>query len=61
MSCQRMFGKHCYWGACKRKQILSVIPVTGERDQNGTKEGLQKQISSFQKWQPLWANKKMQE
>lgn len=59
MSCQRMFGKHCYWGARKRKQILSVTPVTEERDQKGRKEGLQKQISSFQKWQPLWANLKM--
>lgn len=40
MSCQRMFGKDCYWGPCKRKQILSVTPVTEKREQKEDEGGL---------------------
>lgn len=47
MSCQGTFGKYCYWGARKRKQILSV---TSEEKGVRMKEVLQKGIS-VQKWQ----------
>lgn len=40
MSCQGKFGKYCYWGACKRKQILSVTSVTEEREEKGGEGGL---------------------
>lgn len=41
MSCQEMFGKYCYWGAYKRKQILSVTSVTEKREEKGMNEVLQ--------------------
>lgn len=54
MSCQGTFGKYCYWGAHKRKQILSV---TSEEKGVSMKEVLQKGIS-VQEWQSVWANQK---